>query len=740
MPTVERTPPKARVLAYIKEYYPDGPKKLVELKGVKSVNTSQVNSGIGTATITIANFKSSNIRYLGYQELTDAASNEQRATINSYGAEYIANKLTEEYTWRDQTLNLASTSIFSNTDWGFAGINSEELGSQIKNSKICQSQPFVNLFDMIFVDYLGQDGFWYAGFSGLVSRVGDPRQTTGNQSLTLQCKDYGVLFDNTSLVTSFNMLNVAERNQRLRAFIYSTDEQLEASKSSYTNIFSAYDNSIEQVILEIVRRAQDMWRLDIMPDEGVGVKGLLFDTEKVYTYEGTSNRRGSIWHPQIMGDVDQMKPEYFKKYYDLKKYHYMYDNSKSSQKSGKTPRGYRPVSGVGDKKILIDPLIRELDQLFIAKMLNNTFTLFNDSLKSANEMLDEIAGKMMAYKYFDSNGNLIFELPKYNALPNLDKYGGRGESTVIKHSSVSIDYGNEDIWRVCILNGRGEPETVFASYLDSASAVKASQALNREKDRSDITVYKDSVVGGLKITEDNKNGKQILAKSAEKTTEGTLEHTYSTLNFHGINYVPSPDDDVGFDTSIDESTLITQSSIMADYSFLGIDPEIKNTTLSLYGTAVESYDLLSKIGVRKYQSQNLYNVKWPNSIIGARVMSYMAAAVLSKINASADSGTAQFNHRPELQIGRTIIDPKRMKLYYITGVSQSWSQGSPIVTTLTLDFGHGIAQTLEQPWLSIAVEDAIFSASDLAQSKAIDKNGVKRTQQRSNTIEVEDAE
>lgn len=736
---VERATPKARVLAYIREYYPNGPRKLVELKGVKSVNTTTPNSGMGTATVTVSNFKSANIRYLGYEDLVGNTSAEQLAVINNYGSEYVAEDLANNFNWRDFVLNKAGTSIFTENNWGFKGVDGAEVKATIKSEKICQSRPFVDLFDMVFIDYMGQDGFWYAGFSGLITRIGDSRQRTANQTLTLQCKDYTVLFDNTSLVTSFNMLKVAEKEQKLRAFIYSTDDQLEASKSSYTNIFSAYDNSIEEVILEIVRRAQDMWRLDIMPDEGIGVKGLLFDTSQVYTYEGISNRRGSIWHPQINGNVEVMNPQYFKSYYDLYKYHYMYDGSKPSQKSGQTPRGYRLINGVGDKKILIDPLIRELDQVFIAKMLNNTFSLFSDSLKSANEMLDEIANKMMCYKYFDSNGNLVFELPKYNALPNTTEYGGRSSATTIKHAAVSVDYGNTDIWRVCTLNGRGDPETVFASYLDSASAVKAAENLNNEKNRRDITVYKDSVIGGLQITADNKNGRQVIPKSSERTVQGK-SYDYSSLNFHGINYFPSADDSVSFDTSIDEATLVTQSSITADYSYMDVDPNLKNSTFNLYGTAVESYDLLSKLGVRKYQSQNLYNVKWPNAVIGSRVMSYMAAAILNRVNASADSGTCQFNHRPELQIGRTIIDPYRLKIYYISGISQSWSQGSTIVTTPTLDFGHDISTTLEQAWLALVVEDNIFNPEDLNNSVAVDKNGVKKTTQRNNNITVENVE
>ena len=703
----QRKAPKSRVLAYIREFYPNGPRKLVELTGVKSVSTSLNTGGVGSATVTLSNFKGSNIRYLSYNTLLHSATAEQSATINLEGAQFM-DTLSKpgsgfESLWNDSVINRADTSIFKPNDYGYTmgRLNGVKVADTIYQEAIAQSMPVVDKFDLIFIDYKGQDGFWYAGFSGLVSRVGDNNMKTGDQSLTLQCKDYTALFDNASLVTSFNMLSVAEeKNLKLRAFLYSTDEQLAASKSAYENIFSSY-STVDEVILEIVKRAQDMWRLDVMKDDAIGVKGLLFDTTRTYEYNGISNRRGSI--AELDGSVEDMTPNLFTSDYDLEKKHYMFDASLTPRTMETTARGFdRPQSGVGDKKILIDPLIKKLDQVFLHKMLINSFTLFNNSKKSADEMLNELASKMMAYKYFDAQGNMVFEMPKYNALPNLSEYGGRSSATAMRHKAVKASYSPSTVFEVYKPN---KPPYVIGTFDTKESADLADTKWS--KSLGFLKVRKKTVQGALTIKEDA-NGDQIIPDGPVTLTKDDVDYKYSTLWFHGKNYIPSSDDFVSINTAIDEGSLMTQASMTGDFAFLNIDNKVKMSSLSLYGTAVSDFDTLAKLGVRSYQTQNIYNVVWPSREIGSRILSYLASSVLSRINSQADSGTAQVTHRPELQMGRTFIDPYRMKSYLITAISQSWAVGGTLTTTLNLSFGHPITQTLEQPWSAIEAEPELF--------------------------------
>jgi len=169
----ERTSPNVRVLAYIREYYPDGPRVLAQLKGVKSANSSGTMAGMGSATITLSNAKGANIRYLTYAKLSSGMSQEQKsATIpkNSNVLKYISDLYKNNPDLlRNCTQNDANTSIFKPNDYGFTDqkqINNDNLVTQalnavgILNKKssdtnlekvVCKSMPFIDMMDMIFI-------------------------------------------------------------------------------------------------------------------------------------------------------------------------------------------------------------------------------------------------------------------------------------------------------------------------------------------------------------------------------------------------------------------------------------------------------------------------------------------------------------------------------------------------------------------------------------------------------------
>ena len=219
--------------------------------------------------------------------------------------------------------------------------------------------------------------------------------------------------------------------------------------------------------------------------------------------------------------------------------------------------------------------------------------------------------------------------------------------------------------------------------------------------------------------------------TAQKVAAGSEEEKWNTLLFHGKNYVLSPDDFISYSTSIDESTLSTAVSIQALPPWIsGLSSDLKNSSQYFHGMAAAEFDLLAKIGVRRYQTQELFNIYWPSQATGSRFLSYTAAAILARINAQADSGTMQVSQRPDMQLGRTLIDPMRWKSYYILGITNSWSPGSPHVTTLNVSYGHPMHKTLDTPWGAVFSEPEVFGLTTDSINKlvGISKNGLNNVQ------------
>lgn len=687
---VGRAAPKARVLMYIKDVLAGSEERkrvFVELKGFKQVTTNLTMTGTGTATIVLSNQKSSLMRYVSNDSIkNDSKDSDYGGRTNSAGFTSqmgydFFNKVMEDEKgvfkslWANIVTQRGDKPIGVNTkpdkvnitqySRSRADLMSKEtdktkipfLKEPMRNTKdtikeegLIYVLPFIDLFDPIYVDYLGQDGFWYAGFTGLVTRLNESYNYMGQQSFAIQCKDYTCLLDNNSLVSSWNRFAGVE--DKLSRFVSATEFNESAAKSSIKDYFSTF-TTVRQIILEIVKAAQGMWTLDKLREgsnpkslDSVGVSRIRYNTEGVVKYDGLSGRRGGIvengtvrWKKdesdtgQFYGEIS-IKPKDFTRKYDLTEAHY-----------------------AADKFILIDPLLFDMDNIFIQKLFNSTLSLYNDTLKSADSILNDLAARMLAYKYQDANGNIIFELPRYNALPNLIDYDGRSTATVLRHDVVDSPNSNQ-------------PIIIVPKETDDLGAVDG-----------------------------------MATWSYTGLVDKNLERSWHTMLFHGIGYVQSSDDFISFSTSYDEATLYTVAGIRSVPQWLAnLDKNLEQSVPAFYGVSTSDFELLSKLGVRRYQITNIYTENFAKPEKMAQFLSYQGAAILERVNAAADSGSIQLQQRPDLQLGRNFVLPLRWKSYLITGVSNTWSPGGQHVTTLNVTYGHPIHRTLESPWAAVRAE------------------------------------
>ena len=762
-PLRERNAPQARVFAYIKDpVYGGSGRKFVELNGFTSVNSNISMSGMGGATITFPNFKSSRIRFINENSIEAVEFDEDKGSYaETMGALKSAHDFIGHITpesdiyfkniWNDMVYSDGTTPIneqswalgsqqradLSKTDVGDRNIRKQIRGGDKTGlTRTVHALPFVNLFDSIFIDYIGQDGLQYAGFTGLISRISDSYTKTGDQSITVQCSDLTTLFDNISIISGWNRLSVSETNSSFRDFIYYSEANKDAAQhAAFQNIFSSNKyNKVTDIIKDLVEMSQQMWRLDSVKggSDNIGIKSFKFDTSQVYAYNGISGRRGSN---NLTSDIENMSPEDFKTSKNLYKYHYMFDSNIMLSSVHGSENG-------GLKKILVDPLILKMDNMFIHKLLSNSLSLYKDSLKSADSILNDLCAKMLAYKYFDANGNMIIELAKYNSIPNLTTYGGRSTGIVVTHkvpaknvqdpktkdeevTIVKVTEGmtkqklatNNEITvkKLVELNAGYGNASVFVKVVPKVvPPLRAKAPYYVLRAGADVRV---KVIKNTKKQDPLKRFKSLIVEANGSKVLETTDDAYpwSTILFHGKNYVLASDDFISFSTTMDEAALTTLVTMNANYGYIESLPDnLRLSSPQLHGVATVDAELYAVLGVRRFQTQNLYNVSWPSPEQGARVLSYMSAAVLARMNAQADSGTMMLNHRPELQLGRTYMNPLRMKSYLIMGISNSWSPGSDHTTSLTISYGKPIHKALETPWTAIYSEPNVFGFDSVA--------------------------
>ena len=753
----ERQAPEARVYAYIKDPIFGGTtRKFVQLNGFRNVQSTISMTTSGSASVTFPNFKGALMRYVDLENILSTEKPGQgKETTNTlswfkfmYHLTYPKPDNRFAGLWNDVVLSRGeqhlveysgsvANSNFMDRSRSRGDVLESRRGDTIKavsTDSLIYCLPFMNLFDPIFIDYKGQDGKWYAGFTGLVTRISENYARTADQSITLQCRDLTVLLDNVSLITGWNMMSTADANSSLYGFVYSSEGNITAkNKTALSDIFSSFD-TVEKIILELVSRSQDMWRFEsggVGVNGEVGVRAFKFDTTTAYDYTGISNQRGSI--QMVNEDLDKITPDY---YYDNEstadEAYYLYSDKNKEAPGTKTASELGLLDKMGRKKIFIDPLIRAMDNKFIHKLLNRDFALFRDSLKSADQILNELVAKLFAYKYFDGNGNLIIELAKPNALPNLEKYGGRSSSTFVLHEVVTKD--KKDVtYKYFKVPKNWTPKQVAENNGINKITVDKLISLNGGTTNKKVFGYNSkkvlfvqmdaNVIVGEDLNDKNSATYDVKNNSVKASAVGTLTDTvrvplakdralyekYTTLLFHGKNYLLSPDDFISFAWALDESALTTVVATDSNFAYLeGVSNDVRNATTSMHGVAVADYDMLAKLGVRRFQTQSLYNVMWPDVDAGPRVLSHMSACILERINSLADSGSFAMNQRPELQLGRTFINPLRMKSYLITGLTNAWSSGSPHTTNITATYGHPLHKTLEVPWLAIFMEPKVF--------------------------------
>lgn len=201
--------------------------------------------------------------------------------------------------------------------------------------------------------------------------------------------------------------------------------------------------------------------------------------------------------------------------------------------------------------------------------------------------------------------------------------------------------------------------TMFEFFMDcDGYLVLKPPFYNEYPVNNDTARYKDLVDEAA--CEGSKSFQKI---DSESRTGEAYEYTIKELDI------------ISFTIKEDSSGIVTRQEVTAE-------PEKFDSNQALHYGAYQNNDLIKRFGIRagSPKKQRMLNSSTDAIVFAKSLMDYQ--------NLKFYSGTVTIIGRPELHLGRTIYFEPRNVIFYITGISHTFTPGGTFTTTLTLIAGR----------------------------------------------------
>ncbi len=245
--------------------------------------------------------------------------------------------------------------------------------------------PRVAPFDLIWIDYRGRNGQWYAGFSGVVTGYKETIRPGATPGFSIVAKDLRRLLQFTPIVTGLNNLSeVASLDNILLNF--------QDSSVAVENIFATNPNPAA-IINDVLGVVNHMLRMSVDPVGAAGPNQSvppfwevdIFNYFAPYTYENA------------------VSPEFDP---------FIGRNSDTPDESGyyRSPLGnafYDSIFNIGEQSVY---------QFIIRSQLG----MFSIDTQNALNILNQVAQATLSFVYVDQAGTLRYEYPRYATIPSLE--------------------------------------------------------------------------------------------------------------------------------------------------------------------------------------------------------------------------------------------------------------------------------------------------------------------------------
>jgi hypothetical protein len=532
----------------------------------------------------------------------------------------------------------------------------------------------LGLMQRVVIDARGPDGEWYAWFTGLVTGIEDTYRAKEVPVVLIQCKDYMRLLQLSEIVLRAGVgADHIATSVELRL-------QLKESERVTPSTFLA-DMTGPQIlhyVLDLVNQTY-AWLPYAMNQLGLG--GYQFDNAALKaagtTVPGKLSREDfwhdyGFWYVPFHRKHPTITPTYLgaaplRRY--VESYHQYGPRSIEGAAQVVTtpgkPSGFLnefPVAAL-NSTLLVDANIQSGRQGRAYQiMLENILGLYQIDKTTADQIVRKVADASFYDVFFDGNGNLVYQIPKYNNLPG--DYAVEFKST-----------------------RRVSPLVSNASELPRSGNYIEVPETNRVK-------YGDSMQPGGKF--------EHFDFAPEPDTDQNSSDNFA-WRYHGYNYILT---DVGVRswriTSNDE-VIMTDVEVPAGFQLnLAYSPTLTAIAMTGRTPLDEVRHLQARFGHRYVKTQQMVLPKEYNGEASIQeLLNAFALAVLQQLNGKAVTGQIEMSCRPDLDVGLTVLLLERQHLFYVTGLEHTVRYGKDASTVLHLGYGHDIGTQIPNPWGSL---------------------------------------
>jgi hypothetical protein len=512
--------------------------------------------------------------------------------------------------------------------------------------------PMFTPQNLIWIHYLGRDGYWYKKFSGIITKVSDSDVTKKTPEMSLECRTYDRMLDYSQIITGVSNIGSLKNTEI---------PSLKNQKQTLSSVNKYAGKTFSEIVIDVFRttnqffikdrvegrdyryfKVKDIFgfgdniqeeKIEVEPKENLSIKTFgtteLSDTIKkklsgnwaysritgtYYTEDGTFiyNDKGKT-ESEILNNNESKTTKVSKqlgedgypisdKKFELAKYKF--------DESIDISNDFYPGSEVinnkefkGEKEwiqvIMADDFFG--DRKPFQNLVKTSLTLFNTEKQTPNDILRELKNIVLAYIYFDGDGTVKIERPYFD----------------IDISSIIIEDG----------------------------------------------VFTDEVPPDF-------DNRYIISKK---------DISYKSSNF-----------------SDNESSIVTRVELQANPDFVTFET---NVAKSLQGYSNSSFKTISKYGERFVTLKPIVTQKFRSTSQAEDILNSYCYAQKLLLTSDSKSLDFQLDQRPDLQINRPLLDMDRGMVTLITSLTESFDFSKHIHTTSVKGkYTRYVGDRLINPW------------------------------------------
>lgn len=648
--------------------------KLTELRDWTTLQITRSRSGEGQMTVTLPNPRDKYIRVRKPRTRfygSDVTAAGEMVDTGESLIQYYKN-LAKEFLSRNAPLNTEKLRgseeqrqiEYMAKKWLFGISERSSSEAQVSFLRPAESVNGIALMQRIFVDIKGEDGQWYAGFSGIISRIDENFDVSGEPTVTLQCRDMLRFFGISQIILLLPLWAI-----KVPRFIQLAKQ---GYQSTQKNLFSR--KKVTEIIYEVTKIIQDSFcypavqsRWEVVQKESLAAskaENIRLETndagpEYKAMLEFIGNK-DNFWYKHNFWDMQVAtvsKPEELMDFYGmlpLRRKFVEIDGSKNWINEGiNSVDGQEWNLDNCRAQVCIDSYLKEAEQSIAYQFaIAQTFELIDPGMIRADAICKHAAETMWCDWYADANGDVVFQMAKMNNLP----------ASILCDSRV-IAPSQEEVQ---------EPPTASG---------QAPKIISRTLGKKPIN-----------MTFQPEDGREVYDYSPAPDLMPMQGHSY--------NYVLVDESVKGWNIGMSEDSIVTHVTVPFGLQY-DVNPGALQDALRFTGYAEDAF-LQGRYGIRCLVSSKIF----AGDIVrddknGDKIRDAIAEHLMRMVNGGAMAGSIRLINRPDLDVGRTVLLFERQVIGYIDAVNLTVSKGQPITTNLTLSYIHDISRAIPNPWVSV---------------------------------------